>query len=109
MAEARDTFEKEPNNLTRYTGLAIAQHHIGDLSAAKEAHSTLIKEFGDGSTYQQAQILAQWNKPDEAMQKLVLARQIGDVGLAYAGTDPLLDSLRKLPEFCNLLEDLGFE
>jgi TolB-like protein/Tfp pilus assembly protein PilF len=107
-AEAQSVFDKEPDQMTRLTGLAITRHRQGDTTAAEASRAALVKAFGDGSTYQQAQILAQWGQPLEAMQKLVLARQIGDVGLAYAGTDPLLDPLRKTPEFSNLLKDLGF-
>jgi TolB-like protein/Flp pilus assembly protein TadD len=109
VKDAQLAYGKESDQMTRLTGLAIVHHKLGDTAAAASEFASLIKEFGDGSTYQQAQIFAQWDRADEAMQKLTLARQIGDVGLAYAGTDPCLDPLRKLPEFYNLLKDLGFE
>jgi TolB-like protein/Tfp pilus assembly protein PilF len=108
LAEARKAYDQEPDQMTRLTGLAIVDHKLGQMTAAEAQLAALVKEFGDGSTYQQAQIMAQWNKVDEALQKLQLARQIGDVGLAYAKTDPMLDPLRKAPEFSNLLIGLGF-
>ena len=108
LAEAQRVFDKEPDQMTRLTGLAIIRQRLGDKAAAEAAREALIAEFGDGATYQQAQILAQWGQKEEALQKLQLARQIGDVGLAYANTDPLLDPLRTAPEFSNLLKALGF-
>jgi TolB-like protein/Tfp pilus assembly protein PilF len=108
LVEALAVFQKEPDQMSGLTGLAIAFHQMSNFAAADAAVDSLKKQFGDGSTYQQAQILAQWYKPEEAMQKLILARKIGDVGLAMAGTDPLLDPLRDAPEFSNLLKELGF-
>jgi TolB-like protein/Tfp pilus assembly protein PilF len=108
LIAARVAFDKELDQMTRLTGLAIADHKLGQFVKADSQLALLIKEFGDGSTYQQAQIFAQWSQINEAMQKLLLAREIGDVGLAYANTDPLLDPLRTTPEFSDLLKDLGF-
>lgn len=105
---AKAAYLKESDELGRQTGLAVAEYKLGDKPAAEAALASLVRELGDGSTYQQAQIFAQWGRADEAMQKLLLARQIGDVGLAMAGADPLLDPLRKLPEFSRLLKELGF-
>ncbi len=108
VAEALARFEKETDQMTRLTGIAIAQHRLGNAPAAQAAYDALIGEFADGSTYQQAQVHAQWGQIDEALQKLLLARKIGDVGLAYAFTDPFLDPLRQRAEFSDLLKDLGF-
>jgi TolB-like protein len=108
LAQARISFAKEPEELSRLTGLAIVEYRLGNKAAAESARAALVEALGDGSTYQQAQILAQWGNPDEAMQKLVFARKIGDVGLALAATDPLLDPLHKTDGFSHLLNDLGF-
>ena len=43
------------------------------------------------------------------MALLQRARELGDSGLIYAQTDPLLDPLRSLPAFQQLLQQLGFD
>ena len=57
--------------------------------------------------YQQAEVLAQWGRIDEALARLEQARQVGDLGLVYLATDPLLDPLRKQPKFTLLLKQLN--
>ena len=94
--------------MVRLTGLAIAASRMGDAAAAKDATDKLIGKFGDASTYQQAQILAQSGQADQAMGKLLHAREIGDVGLALAYTDPMLVPLKARPDFKQLLTELGF-
>ena len=42
------------------------------------------------------------------MELLTRARAAGDSGLIYANTDPMLDPLRRLPPFRELLSQLGF-
>ncbi|HEX4847748.1 MAG TPA: TIR domain-containing protein [Novosphingobium sp.] len=106
--EARAEYLREGGGLRGDTGLAIVEHKLGNAAAAQAAMDALIKAFGDATTYQQAQILAQWGEADKAMAKLAFAREIGDVGLAQAYTDPLLDPLRGRPDFSRLLTELGF-
>jgi Tfp pilus assembly protein PilF len=108
LDEARAEYMSEGNELLRLTGLAIADHRLGKGDAARRWMTGLKEAFGDASSYQQAQVLAQWNEPDTALAKLRFAREIGDVGLAIAGVDPLLDPLRGRPEFSRLLNELGF-
>jgi hypothetical protein len=59
--------------------------------------------------YQQAQVMAQWGRADEAMARLRRAREIGDSGLTSIATDPLLDPISRDPRFTSLVKDLGFE
>lgn len=108
FADALREYEQEPDPLGRQTGLAIASLRIGNAAAARQATDRLVAAFGDAATYQQAQILAQSGQLDQAMAKLLHARQIGDVGLALSFTDPLLDPLRGRPDFSQLLSRLGF-
>ena len=108
FTEARSEYVAEPDALIRLTGLAIAASRMGDAAAAKVAADKLIAEFGDAATYQQAQIEAQSGQADEAMAKLLHAREIGDVGLALAYTDPMLAPLRARADFKQLLSGLGF-
>ncbi len=58
--------------------------------------------------YQQAEVMAQWGRADEAMARLQRAREIGDSGLSMVATDPLMDPIARDPRFVRLLRDIGF-
>lgn len=107
--EARDMYLAETHDSARLTGLAIVEHRLGHEAAARTAMDTLIAELGDSGLYQQAEVKAQWGERDLAMVALQHARALGDSGLIYVHTDPLLDPLRTLPEFRGLLRELGFD
>jgi len=107
LKEARAEFDAEPTNFFRLSGLAIVDHKLGNKAAAERAMDELVKEMGDASLYQQAQVLAQWGNSDEAVVRLERARQIGDSGLIYLATDPLLDPIRKHPGFTKLIKELN--
>lgn len=104
--EARTEFQAEPVAVFRLSGLAIAEHKLGNRAAAEKAMSELLSEMGDAALYQQAEVMAQWGNADEAVSRLWKARAVGDSGLIYLATDPLLDPVRKHPEFIRLLNDL---
>lgn len=108
LEAAKREYAAENSELLRLTGLAIVEHKLGRTEAAQRAMAELVRAFGDASSYQQAQILTQWGAVDRALVKLRFAREIGDVGLAQANTDPLLDPLRARPDFSQLLSALGF-
>jgi TolB-like protein/Tfp pilus assembly protein PilF len=106
LKEARIEFDAEPQNFFRLSGLAIVDQKLGDNGAAEKSMGQLVKEMGDASLYQQAQVLAQWGNADEAVVRLDRARKIGDSGLIYLATDPLLDPIRKHPGFVKLIREL---
>lgn len=107
LKEARVEFDAEPTNFFRLSGLAIVDHKLGDRGSAEKSMEALVKEMGDASLYQQAQVLSQWGNADEAVVRLERARQIGDSGLIYLATDPLLDPIRKHPGFIRLIRELN--
>lgn len=107
LKEARSAFDAEPTNFFRLSGLAIVDHKLGNIAAAERAMEQLVKEMGDASLYQQAQVQAQWGNADQAVATLERARQIGDSGLIYLVTDPLLDPIRKHPGFSKLIRELN--
>lgn len=107
LPEARAAFEAEPRSMFRLTGLAIVDRRLGDGAAAQKAFDQLVSEVGDAALYQQAQVLAQWGRSDEALAALERARAVGDSGLIYLSTDPLLDPIRNQPRFHNLLSALA--
>jgi hypothetical protein len=58
--------------------------------------------------YQQAEVMAQWGKSDDALARLRRAREVGDSGLSIIATDPMLDPVSNDPRFRKLVSDLGF-
>lgn len=108
ISEAREAYAAEPADPFRLAGLAIAEHRLGNTAAAGAAKDRLIAQIGDSALYQQAQVQAQWGEPDTAVALLLRARGIGDAGLLYSYTDPLVDSLRSDPRFRRLQQELGF-
>ena len=107
--EARAAFVLEPHELVRETGLAITDKRLGDKTAAQHALDKLRTDLGDSALYQQAEVAAQWGERDSATTMLTRALTLGDSGLIYLHTDPLLDPLRSLPGFIALHRRLGFE
>ena len=108
-AAAQQEFAREPQAMSRLTGLAIAQHKLNLTAEANKTWQKLVSELGDSALYQQAQVQSQWGNKDAAMALLQRARKLGDSGLIYAQTDPLLDPLRSLPACQQLLQQLGFD
>jgi hypothetical protein len=109
IAAAQKEFAREPQAMARLTGVAIAQHKLNLSAEANKAWQKLVSDLGDSALYQQAQVQSQWGNKDEAMALLQRARELGDSGLIYAQTDPLLDPLRSLPALQQLLRQLGFD
>ena len=109
LREAKAEFEAEPVAVFRQSGLAIAEHKLGNRAAADQAMADLVAEMGDAALYQQAEVLAQWGRADDALARLWKARAVGDSGLIYLATDPLLDPIRRHPEFTRLLKELRLD
>jgi TolB-like protein/tetratricopeptide (TPR) repeat protein len=107
--EARAAFAAEPSAMFRLTGLAIVEHRRGDDAAANKHLAELVDEVGDSALYQQAEVLAQLGRPLDAIAALERARAIGDSGLIYLTTDPLLDPIRKQPGFTKLVRALNLD
>lgn len=106
-ADALKEFEAEPEAQFRLTGLAITQNRLGNHGAAEKAFADLQSQVGDAAVYQQAEVLAQWGRVADALQKLARAREVGDSGLTYAPTDVMLDPLRHDARFQQFLNQLS--
>lgn len=106
-ADAKREFAAEPEAQFHFTGLAIAEFKLGNRAAAEQAFSSLVSQVGDSAVYQQAEVLAQWGRSDEALKALQRAHEVGDSGLIYAATDPMLDPIRKDPRFLSLMRSLN--
>jgi TolB-like protein/tetratricopeptide (TPR) repeat protein len=106
--DARAAYLKEPSAMFRLRGLAALEHNAGNQPAAEKAFAQLVSEVGDAALFQQAEVLAQWGRADEAMAALQRARAIGDSGLSMVATDPLLDPISRDQRFVGFVRDLGF-
>ena len=89
-------------------GKAIVAIRRRDEVGAKAAFDELRRAEGDNGLYQQAQVLAQWGKVDEAFAALDRASAEADSGLVYLLSDPFLEPLHELPRFKALLRRLHF-
>jgi tetratricopeptide (TPR) repeat protein len=109
ISEARDEYGREGTGLSFMRGMAIADMRLGNRAAAEAGLAAMIAEYGDNSLYQQAQVHAQWNRRDEALDALERALSVGDSGLVQSRNDPLLDPLRGDARFTSVLRQLGFD
>jgi TolB-like protein/Tfp pilus assembly protein PilF len=105
---ARAAYAAEDSPVSRLRGQAILEHRAGNDAAARKVFDQLISEAGDAASYQQAEVMAQWGRSDDAFRLLEKARAVGDSGLTYAATDPLLDPIAKDPRFDRFIKAIGF-
>jgi len=106
--EALGACQNEQHALVAEPCLAITYYRMGQVEKSDAALNSLIEQYGDNGLYQQAQVLAQTGKLDQAMEVLNAALEIGDAGLTYLGMDPFLDPLRERSDFIRLQNTLGF-
>jgi TolB-like protein len=109
MKSARIAYNSEPNDLFKLQGLAILEFKENKKTQAKKAMATLTATIGNSGLYQQAQVLAQWQELDSAIETLTRAYNFGDSGLLFARNDPFLDPLRARRQFATILKKIGFE
>lgn len=109
LEQAHAAYAAEPSADVGLTGTAISAFRLGDMAAARAAQAKLVSVLGDRALYQQAQILAQWGEPTAALDRLERARAVGDSGLIYARSDPLLAALRNQPRYLQVLASIGFD
>ena len=108
MDAARSHFSEEGDVASRLRGLAIVDMKLGDARSAEIKYAGLIKEGGDTVHYQQAQVLAQWGRKEDALTQLEQALARRDAGLVRLRNDPLLDPLREDARFAKIEQTIGF-
>ena len=108
LDEAAQSFAAESNEERRLTGTAILARRQGRTAEAQQALDRMVSLFGEKSHYEYARVLAQWGEADRAIAELQAARRLNDAGLVQMKVDPLLEPLRKRPEFAELLKSVGF-
>ncbi|MES2119038.1 MAG: TIR domain-containing protein [Pseudomonadota bacterium] len=108
LAGARAHFALEGDQASRLRGLAIIDMKLGKEAQANSDYQGLIKEGGDTVHYQQAQVLAQWGRKDEALAQIERAFALRDAGLVRLRNDPLLDPLRNDARLTKVQQSIGF-
>jgi TolB-like protein/Tfp pilus assembly protein PilF len=104
-----DACQDEANLMEKYTCQAIGSARLKDKSGAERYYTALMDRFGDAAAYQQAQILAQMENADAAMETLLKAERLEDTGLSLTLIDPALRPLRERDDFNALLVRLGLD
>lgn len=87
--------------------VATLRARTGDFRTAEQLLDQM-RASGDNSTYQQAQILAQIGRKDDAVAALERAVQLRDSGVTAVLVDPLLDPIREDPRFAAVVKRLDF-
>ena len=109
LAGATAEFKREKSSLFALPGLAIIAFRQGKAAEAESYLAELTKQHGDNSLYQRAQIMAQWNRKDEALTLLDQGYSAVDAGLTLMQSDPLVDPLRADARFIRLVDMIGFD
>lgn len=105
---ARSQYDQERDPVSRLRGLAIAGMKMGHPDAAEASYADMVREGGDTVHYQQAQVLAQWQRIEDALSQLEQAYALRDAGLVRLKYDPLLDPVRRSERFTKLEQAIGF-
>ena len=106
-AEALVTYQKMSFAGYRDTGVAQAEHTLGDAKASQQALDRLIATSADVAAYQIAQVYAWRGEKDKAFEWLNRAYRQQDGGLIGFKGDPLFKLLRSDPRFVALLSRLN--
>jgi tetratricopeptide (TPR) repeat protein len=105
---ARESCATPPLTWLNNTCLAIVYHKLNRQSDADAALATLMAAQGDASTFQYAEIYAQWGNIPKALEWLEAAYRTHDPGLLYLKVDPMLDPLRQEPRYKEIERKLKF-
>jgi len=106
-AKALAEFSQEKFRFLSLTGQAKTYHHLGQREQAVSTLQALISEMGESSSYQIAEVYAQWGDADNAMIWLERGFKIRDPGLQYIKLDGYLDPIRDDPRFQALLRKMN--
>lgn len=112
LAEGRldDAFAEimqETNPIFRLVGIAAVQFARGERASADAALAELIKDYGDDSPYQVAEVYAARGEHDQAFAWLERTYDMRDPGLSYMRMDALLAKLHDDPRWDALLTKVG--
>jgi hypothetical protein len=107
-AQAREEFGALVDDLSDTAPGYVAPLVARDHALGERVLARLRQTSGEGSWYQFAEIYAQLERKDEAIQALEKAWIVRDPGLTSMLVDPQLDPLRGDPRFQALFKRLDF-
>lgn len=107
FATALKTCQLHPENYRSQICMSLVYHAMNRQPDAETQFKKLMQFAGEASAYQYSEINAQWGERQAALEWLEKALQLGDPGLAYIKSDPLLDPLREEPRFKTVLQKLS--
>jgi TolB-like protein/DNA-binding winged helix-turn-helix (wHTH) protein/Tfp pilus assembly protein PilF len=108
--KARDalaTFQSNSFAIFRDTGVAMAEHTLGDAKSSQQALDRVIATAAGDAAYQIAEIYAWRGEKDKAFEWLERAYRQQDGGLTGIKIDLLLASLRSDPRYVAMLRKLN--
>ena len=108
LAQAQASCEAKPDYYESWVCQAVIYHRLGRHDAGAAALARVVHLGGDSAAYQYVQIHTQWGEHPAALEWLERARRLGDPGLIYLKTDPLIDPLRNEPRFQAIMRELKF-
>ena len=98
---------KEPQDLYRDLGEALAYHALGRRQESDAALARMISQYSNDGAYQIAQVYAYRGQIDQAFEWLNRAYRQRDSGFMYFKTDLKMKSLRNDPRHAQLLRLLN--
>lgn len=101
-------YAQEKYEFLRLTGEAITYHHLGQQDQAVASLQSLISTMGESSSYQIAEVYAQWGDADNAMSWLERGYNIRDPGLQYLHNDDFFGPIKEDPRFRAFLLKMNF-
>ena len=105
--EALVEMQREPGEMFRLAGLAMAHFALGDTKASDQALAELIENWGASMAFQIAEVHAFRGENDAAFEWLQEALETKDAGLGVLLGNPAFERLTSDVRYRALVEDLG--
>ena len=105
---ARESCETPKRGWQGMLCLAILYDRLHRHAEAESERAALQAEFGEGSSYQMAEIYAQWGDTSKALEWLETAYRLPDPGIVSLRVDAMMDPLRKETRFREIERELNF-
>jgi len=108
LESARESCETTKRDWQGRLCMAVLYEKLHRHQEAEIERAALQAEFGDGASYQMAEIYAQWGDIAKALDWLEKAYRLPDAGIVTLRVDALVDPLRKEPRFREIDRKLNF-
>jgi TolB-like protein/DNA-binding winged helix-turn-helix (wHTH) protein/Flp pilus assembly protein TadD len=104
--QALAEIEKEPSDVTKFTGQALAYYALGRKQDSNAALAALIANYDTLAADQIAQVYAYRGQSDKSFEWLERAYEQRDPGLPEIKSNPLFKNLRNDPRYTELLKKM---